>query len=145
MVPKDIHSKLREAMRHIKFTLELCLKQYNSCRLFMFEHPATASSWSTAMMQEVVNLEGIFAAKFDFCKLGMITDGADGGPALAKKRTTVMTNSSNIAEVLRMAQCAKLHKHAPLVGGKAKACEVYPDQFVELICEGVRKELDDVK
>ena len=44
-----------------------------------------------------------------------------------------------------MAQCANLYKHVPLVGGKAKACEVYPDQFVELICEGVRKELDDVK
>ena len=80
-----------------------------------------------------------------FCKLGMTTDGAGGDPAPAKKRTTVMTNSSNIAEVLRMAQCAKLHKHVPLEGGKAKACEVYPDKFVELICECVRQELDDVK
>ena len=50
MRPKDIHSKLREAMKHIKFTLELCMKQCNSGRLFMFEHPATASSWSTTMM-----------------------------------------------------------------------------------------------
>ena len=69
----------------------------------------------------------------------MITDGADGGPALAKKKTAVMTNSSNIAEVLRMAQCAKLHKHVPLEGGKAKACEVHPDKFVELICSGRAK------
>ena len=75
----------------------------------------------------------------------MTTDRANEGSALAKKRTTVMTNSSNISDVLRMAQCAKLHKHVPLEGGKATACEVYPDKFVELICEGVRKELDDVK
>ena len=67
MRPRDIRSKLREAMEHIKFTLELCLKPNGSGRLFMFEHPATACSWSTTMMQEVLNLEGIFATKFDFC------------------------------------------------------------------------------
>ena len=55
-----------------------------------------------------------------------------------------MTNSSNIAEVLRMAHCAKLHKHVPLEGGKAKACEVYLDKFVEPECEGVRKGLEAV-
>ena len=37
----------------------------------------------------------------------------------------------------------QFHKHGPLIGGKANTSEAYPDQFVELICEGVRKELDD--
>ena len=97
------------------------------------------------MTQEVLNLEGICAAKFDFCQLGMTTNGSDGRPAAAKKRTTAMTNSLSIAEVLRTAQCAKLRRHEPLIGGNAKACEAYPNQSVELICEGVRKELDDAK
>ena len=47
--------------------------------------------------------------------------------------------------MLRRAQCDRSHRHEPLIGGKAKACEVYPDPFVELICEGIRKELEDVK
>ena len=37
--------------------------------------------------------------------------------------TAVFTNSKNIAEVLRLAQCQGAHAHEPLVGGRAKACE----------------------
>ena len=47
--------------------------------------------------------------------------------------------------MLRRAQCDGSHLHGQLIGGKAKACEVYPDPFVELICEGILKELEDVK
>ena len=34
-------------------------------RLFLFEHPTSASSWST--LQQVMNLEGVYASRFDFC------------------------------------------------------------------------------
>ena len=68
----------------------------------------------------------MFLAKFDFCQLGMTTPGANGEDFPAKKRTAVFTNSKNIAEVLRLVQCQDAHAHEPLVGGRAKACEVYP-------------------
>ena len=32
-----------------------------------------------------------------------------------------------------------------LEGGKAKACEAYPEKFVKLVCEGIRKELADAR
>ena len=141
MKPKDIHTKLRAAMQHVRFALELCVRQYDAGRLFIFEHPATATSWSTEMMQQVLSMQGVLTAKFDFCTLGMKTTDRRGEPVAAKKRTTVMTNSSNIGEMLRRAQCDGSHLHGQLIGGKAKACEVYPDPFVELICEGILKEL----
>ena len=56
-----------------------------------------------------------------------------------------MTNSPNIGEVLRQVQCTGVHKHEQLVGGKAKLCEVYPDKFVKLLCQGIRKEIQDAK
>ena len=129
MSAEEIQVKLEDAMMHMRFALCLCLKQIAAGRLFMFEHPAGASSWGTKMMQEMLGKEGVFLSKFDFCQLGMEAPSADGGRASAKKRTSVMTNSRHLAEILRQAQCDGSHKHEQLVGGKAKQCEVYPEKL----------------
>ena len=97
------------------------------------------------MMRDMLGLAGIHTAKFDFCELGMETQGPDGAAIPARKRTTVMTNSSNIAEVLRQAHCSGFHRHEHLEGGKAKACEVYSEKFVKLGCTGIKKELADAR
>ena len=47
--------------------------------------------------------------------------------------------------MLRQAQYSGLHHHEHLEGGRAKACEVYPERFVKLVCEGIRKELADAR
>ena len=122
MEPKEIKAKLEKAMEHVKFSLDLCLQQYKAGRLFVFEHPTSATSWSTDMLQQMASLEGVYMAKFDFCQLGMTTKDDTGREVPAKKRTTVVTNSPNLAEVLRRAQCQKLHRHQHLIGGKASAC-----------------------
>ena len=103
MSAEEIQVKLEDAMMHMRFALCLCLKQIAAGRLFMFEHPAGASSWGTKMMQEMLGKEGVFLSKFDFCQLGMEAPSADGGRASAKKRTSVMTNSRHLAEILRQA------------------------------------------
>ena len=97
----EAKEKLEKAMEHVKFALDLCIQQYRAGRLFLFEHPTSASSWSTSMMQQVMNLEGVYASRFDFCQLGMETKGEDGAPTPAKKRSTVLTNSAKLAEVLK--------------------------------------------
>ena len=111
--------------------------------MFIFEHPTSATSWSTAMLQQMADLEGVYTSRFDFCQLGMKTKDAAGQDVPAKKRTTVFTNSPNLAEVLRRAQCQKLHQHQHLIGGKASACQVYPRKFVEFIVKSIEKEIAD--
>ena len=96
-------------------------------------------------MQEMLGKEGVFLSKFDFCQLGMVVRSADGKEASAKKRTSVMTNSKQLAEILRQAQCDGSHRHEQLEGGKAKQCEVYPDKFVQLICTALKREIADAK
>ena len=66
IVPKEVEEKLRAAMVHSKFGLDLCLRPYMPGRLFLFEHPAGASSWSTKMMRDMLGLAGVHTAKFDF-------------------------------------------------------------------------------
>ena len=53
-----------------------------------------------------------------------------------KKPTTFMTNAGGIATRLSR-QCKKIHKHINLIGGKAKAAEVYPDQLCQEIIRGL--------
>ena len=108
-----MRERLRAVMRHMKFALDLCLRQCREGRLF-FVHPAGATSWSTAMMQQMLALEGVHAAKFDFCMLGMTTTNRKGDSVAAKKRTTVMTSSGNIGKMMRRVQCDGSHRNEPL-------------------------------
>ena len=71
MSREDVKAKLRDAMAHVKFALDMCLRQYRAGRFFVFEHPASASSSSsaTAMMKDMMKLEGVHTARFHFCQL----------------------------------------------------------------------------
>ena len=93
---KEVKAKLRDAMAHVKFALDVCLRQYLEGRCFVFEHPTSASSCGTAMIKHVMKLEGVHTARFDFCQVGMETVNAAGEKQATKKRTTVMTNSANL-------------------------------------------------
>ena len=44
---------VQEAMEHLKFCLELCLRQHAEGRLFIFEHPDAAASWSIEMINSI--------------------------------------------------------------------------------------------
>ena len=54
MSEDEIRDKLQHAMMHMRFALTMCLQQFLVGRLFIFEHPAGASSWGTRMMQEML-------------------------------------------------------------------------------------------
>ena len=50
-----------------------------------------------------------------------------------------MTNSLNLAEVLRQARRNGLHKHQHLAEGRASEYQAYPQQFMKLIAEAIKK------
>ena len=90
-------------MMHMRFALIMCLQQVLSGTLFVFQHPAGASLWGTNMMHVMLGRAGVHLSTFDFCKRVMEVTGADGSKTRAKKRTSVMTNSRHLADVLRQA------------------------------------------
>ena len=75
----------------------------------------------------------------------MEVNSGRGKRASAKKRTSVMTNSKHLADTLGLAQRNGSHRHAPLVNGIAKQCEMYPDKFAQLIYESIKREIADAK
>ena len=125
MTLASIEGELGRGMRHLSFAVLLCLIQYHRGRYFALEHPVGARSWSTGVMGMLLRLPRVSRATFDFCMLGMqVVD--DQGRARARKRTTIATNSEAIAAALSQLQCGQAHAHIPLLAGKARACQEYP-------------------
>ena len=140
MKPEDIRRKLEDGIKHVAFALKLCKIQAEAGRKFVFEHPASATSWKLAIMEVLLHRSDVYRVEFDFCMMGMMSRDKEG-EAPAKKPTTVMTNSKAIAEVLGKAKCDGRHRHVVLEGGRASACQVYPEKFSRTLCRAYAREL----
>ena len=138
MSEAEVKEKLKDALEHVKFAVELCLRQHREGRLFMFEHPAGASSWESRLLRDLGSREGVHKVNFDFCEAGMEIDGTP-----VKKRTRIMTNSTALHMILRHAQCRGDHEHADTLDGKVSECQVYPRKFCMMVCQAIKREVDN--
>ena len=113
----------------------------------MHEHPASATPWSEPSMVRVAALPGVEAATVDMCMYGMrVKEGDQEG--LARKTTRLMSNSNEVVKRMH-SMCVNLdpntaaadrHVHVPLVGGRARQCQVYPRVSCRKLCEGIASE-----
>ena len=120
-------------MSHLDFALKMCEMQAKAGRLFLFEHPVQAKSWSLSFVKRLYKYKRVVTVDFDFCQLGMHSEGYP-----VKKRTRIMTNSPKIANRLAKFQCDRSHKHIPLMNGRASACQIYPRPFRAQSCIGLK-------
>ena len=47
-------------------------------KYFALEHPASAASWHTEVMQALRDIPGVAEVEFDFCALGMVSSDDKG-------------------------------------------------------------------
>ena len=76
----------------------------------------------------------------DMCQFGMTTPNSRGEPTPAKKPTRWLTNSPCLAEQLER-HCPGTHIHEPLLGGRAKAAQIYPPKLCSAIVAGFAAQL----
>ena len=76
----------------------------------------------------------------DMCQFGMVTSGTRGEPTPVKKPARWLTNSPCIADKLDK-HCPGDHVHELLLGGKAKAAQVYPPKLCAAIVAGFAQQL----
>jgi hypothetical protein len=117
--------------------VHLCIKQAREGRKFMLEHPVGASSWQTALVKRLFFEKGVGKVNFDFCRFDMKSKDEEG-EGQVKKRTGIMSNSKALLEGLSQHNCLGGHRHVHLMGGKAAACQRYPEKFCKY--ETVMKE-----
>ncbi len=140
---KKYEKAMDEAREHIRFCIEVYKMQLKANRYFMHEHPEHATSWGMPEMIELMMQPGVERTSCDMCAYGM-TAVDKQGEALAKKGTTVVSNSSEILKRVSKrcsnsgaARDADKHRHADLCNGGAKQCQVYPKKFCRAVCAGV--------
>ena len=132
---------IQDGMRHLAFSAHLCLRQAKAGRYFALEHPVSAASWDTEVLQMIRSVPRAAEVEFDFCSLGMVSSD-DEGEAPVKKRTRIITNCPALVEALRKHQCSGDHRHVQLVHGRAAACQQYPVEFCRTVCRALARQLD---
>ncbi len=117
---EDRRRELTEALIHLRFTIQLCIKQVRAGCMFLLEHPVGAASWATEAMAVLAQQHGVHSINFDFCMMGMQSHDEDGAKGPARKRTRILTNSQRVAQILRGSQCTGAHRHITLEGGESQ-------------------------
>ena len=82
---------------------------------------------------------GLSKVNANMCRFGM-TSREEVGIGLVKKPTGLLTHSDVLQDQLSW-KCLGGHRHGQLVGGRAKACQVYPVRLVRAICKRIQLEL----
>ena len=140
MDPEKYHKSLVEAKTHLEFSAEIYRMQIDEGRNFLHEHPNTASSWRYDCMQRLIISPHVGSIVSHMCQYGMMQKDDDGIEKHVKKPTRWLSNSPYILNELDK-RCEGLHDHVQLLGGKAKAAQVYPDMLCAAILQGLKKQL----
>ena len=113
--------------------------QMEGGRYFLHEHPATARSWETEVVQDIVHRRSVRVVKGDMCTFEMTQTDSEGIGHI-KKTTNFMTNAECIANRLDQ-RCKGDHRHIQLISGRAKHAEIYPDQLHQAILTGLIEQM----
>ena len=103
-----------DASALLTLAMRLAARQVSSGRYFVFEHPATAKSWDTVVVQNVAALTGVRIVTFDQCRYGFVSPG--GQPL--RKRTSFMTNCSFVAKAFDGVRCQCSEPHKKSIGSE---------------------------
>jgi hypothetical protein len=83
--PQVVDREIKAARIHLEFAAELCMAQHLAGGLFVFEQPASASSWKEPCLQRLAATDGVLWVTTDMCH------------HMNRKRTGLLVNSDALA------------------------------------------------
>ena len=132
---------MRQARGLLEFACQVYTKQNAEGRVFVHEHPLSASSWNEAPIQELLKQPGVLKVNLDMCRFKLTSKGPDGVVGLVMKPTSLLTNSVVVSEHLSR-RCLGDHTHVRLIGGKrATEAAIYSPAFCEAVVEAYKMHL----
>ena len=123
----------------MRFAIKLYRLQAEQGRWLLHEHPNSATSWKMREMLQLCNDLEIQRAVAHIVRYGMQSSDELGADKV-KKPTGFLNNSLMLKDQLSN-KCLGGHGHIQLVGGRARASQVYPDKLYRAILRGIRAEL----
>ena len=97
----DDWTRYREGVKHIEFLVEMYRYQMEKGRIFLHEHPLTATSWKLKEVDKLMHDQRVYACTADQCMYGLTTTSRGSKSAKAKKPTRFLTNGAELAKELR--------------------------------------------
>ena len=125
MRAEEVRTIISEGRKHLNFMVSLYRKQIARGAHFLHEHPQSAYSWMEVGIKSLSQSPFTHVVTADQCMYGLRTPTKGGGSAPAKKPTTFMTSSGQMADLL-MKRCDHSQKHQRLENGRCFAASVYP-------------------
>ena len=140
--PVAWETKWSNGLKLLDFAMRVAKIQVKAKRIFIFEHPVSASSWTQRCVQEVLSMPRVGKATFDQCRFHL--RGGCGG--LHQKRTTFMSNSQFVLDKFDKMYCSRDHKHEVIQGSfhgesRALAASRYPPELCDAIVQASLKEM----
>ena len=134
MDPKTKWEAEMRGVFQLHFAAQVARFQWERGRLFLLEHPAYASSWSTNIMKEMLSWRGVRIILADQCMMGLQVH--PDGPS--RKRTGFIGNCDIILDCLKVFQCNCKHHHITLERGKlCRKAQVYPPGLCRAVARGL--------
>ena len=148
-----VEERLRVARVHLKYVIGLYKVQLKLGRHFLHEHPASAASWDTPEMKELLSQSGVHSVVGHMCCHGMrCPSDSPGSPSLLVRKPTRWASSA--PELLRRLgrRCTnegrspsdpRWHQHAVLEGrapggeNRTALAAVYPPRLCTAILRGI--------
>jgi len=133
-----VQQKIEAAMILMRHALRCAMIQYKAARKFVFEHPASATSWKLPEVKSMLELPGMYSVVFDQCMLGLRSKLHQ---VPMRKRTRFMTNSLGVARAFNGVLCDRQHEHQVIQGCEGGVdrsiwAQRYPARMVELLLDG---------
>ena len=131
----------------LQFAMELCELQAEGGRVFLFEHPKGADSWSESCVSRIRGFPKVHEIVIDMCAFGL-KDPQNGLPY--EKGTRLLTNTRH--HELLEGKCPGCHKHQHIEGqtrignkwvNRSVCAQVYPKKFVDVLVWVAQREIRD--
>ena len=139
--PLEVQKRISEGRKHLNFMVSLYRDQLRRGKHFLHEHPQTAYSWQEVAIKALSRDSHVHVVTGDQCMYGLLTPDDKGNPVPARKATTFMTSSRQMADLLGP-RCDGSHTHQPLVSGRCAAAAFYPKKLIQTILQGIRNTKD---
>ena len=141
MDPKEVLRRISEGRKHLSFVTSPYRDQLRRGKHVLHEHPQSAYSWQEAGIKSLAQDPQVHLVTGDQCMYGFVTPTGDINVAPARKATTFMNSSRQMADLLGT-RCDKSHIHQPLVGGRCADAAFYPKKLIQTILQGIRNTKD---
>ena len=99
MNPEKVKQLVEYGVKRLEFCMRLCRIQHENGLYFLFEHPASATSWDNRMVKRLMGTPGVERVVGHMCQFDMKQKDNDG-VGMVKKPTGFLTNAHGIARRL---------------------------------------------